>query len=116
MRTYLECLSEAAEINKTPHISAAIKLELSDEELSLLQEAADMYAELSNSHKHSVMQAEASASVKGAAVGNSAAGQSGRVGCVHNTLKYIGPWYSCETCGTHFNARAEAPPEGALPF
>lgn len=63
-----------------------------------------------------VMQAEGSDGAKGAAVGNSAAGQSGRVGCVHNTLKYIGPWYSCETCGTHFNARAEAPPEGALPF
>lgn len=63
-----------------------------------------------------VMQAEASASAEGAAVGNSADGQSGSVGCVHNTLKYIGPWYSCEDCGTHFNARAEAPPEGALPF
>lgn len=65
---------------------------------------------------HGVMQAEGSDGVSGAAVGNSAAGQSGRGGCVHNTLKYIGPWYSCETCGTHFNARAEAPPEGALPF
>lgn len=65
---------------------------------------------------HSVMQAEGSDVSEGAAVGNSAAGQSGRVGCVHNTLKYIGPWYSCEDCGTHFNARAEAPPEGALPF
>ena len=66
--------------------------------------------------QHLVMQAEASASVKGAAVGNSAAGQSGRVGCVHNTLNYIGPWYSCKDCGLHFNARAEVPPEGALPF
>ena len=66
--------------------------------------------------QHSVMQAEGSDGAQGAAVGNSAAGQSGRVGCVHNTLKYIGPWYSCETCGTNFNARAEAPPEGALPF
>ena len=66
--------------------------------------------------QHLVMQAEGSDVSEGAAVGNSAAGQSGRGGCVHNTLKYIGPWYSCETCGTHFNARAEAPPEGALPF
>lgn len=50
MKTYLECLSEAAERNKKPHISAAIKLELSDDELSLLQEAADLYTELSKSH------------------------------------------------------------------
>lgn len=41
---------------------------------------------------------------------------SGRVGCVHNTLKYIGPWYSCEDCGTHFNARVEVPSEGACDF
>lgn len=66
-------------------------------------------------HKLGVMQAASECALE-AAVGNSAAGQSGRVGCVHNTLKYIGPWYSCETCGTHFNARAEAPSEGALPF
>ena len=55
-------------------------------------------------------------SIHSPTVGNSAAGQSGRVGCVHHTLKYIGPWYSCEDCGTHFNARAEAPPEGAFDF
>jgi hypothetical protein len=51
MKTYLECLSEAAALIGKPHISAAIKLELSDDELALLQEAADMYAEQSNSHK-----------------------------------------------------------------
>ncbi len=55
MKTYLEVLSDAAELNKKPHISAAIKLELSDDELALLQEAADMYAEQSNSHKHGVV-------------------------------------------------------------
>lgn len=49
-------------------------------------------------------------------VGQRSVGQSGRVGCVHNTLKYIGPWYSCEDCGTHFSASAEAPSEGALDF
>jgi hypothetical protein len=42
--------------------------------------------------------------------------RSGRAGCVHNTLNYIGPWYSCKDCGLHFNARAEAPPEGDLTF
>jgi hypothetical protein len=67
-------------------------------------------------HLHGVMQAEGSDGVNGAAVGNSAAGQSGRDGCVHNTLNYIGPWYSCKDCGTHFEARAEAPSEGALDF
>lgn len=72
--------------------------------------------ELAQLQQHGVMQAEGSDGVSGAAVGNSAAGQSGRVGCVHNTLNYIGPWYICKDCGTHFNARAEAPPEGALPF
>lgn len=69
-----------------------------------------------NLNKHLVMQAEGSDGAKGAAVGQRSVGQSGRVGCVHNTLKYIGPWYSCETCGTHFEARAEAPSEGALDF
>lgn len=67
-------------------------------------------------NKPAVMQAEGSDGVSGAAVGQRSVGQSGSVGCVHNTLKYIGPWYSCETCGTHFDARGEAPSEGALDF
>lgn len=49
-------------------------------------------------------------------VGQRSVGTSGSAGCVHNTLNYIGPWYSCKDCGTHFNARAEAPSEGACDF
>lgn len=67
-------------------------------------------------NKPVVMQAEVSDGAQGAAVGQRSVGQSGRVGCVHSTLKYIGPWYSCETCGAHFHASAEAPSEGALDF
>lgn len=48
-------------------------------------------------------------------LGNEALAKAG-AGCVHNTLNYIGPWYSCKDCGLHFNARAEAPPEGAFDF
>ena len=116
MKTYLECLSIAAERIGQPRISAEIKLALEDEHYQVMESAAIIYASQSNSHKHVVMQAEVSDVSEEATVGNSAAGQSGRVGCVHNTLNYIGPWYSCKDCGLHFNARAEAPPEGALPF
>jgi hypothetical protein len=50
MKTFLEVLSEAAEITGDVHLSAEIKLNLDDEHLELLQKAADMYAEQSNSH------------------------------------------------------------------
>ena len=56
MKTYLECLSRAAEVTDQVALSANIKLTLSDDELILLQQAADIYAEQSNSHKHGVMQ------------------------------------------------------------
>jgi len=69
-----------------------------------------------NLNKHLVMQAEGSEGAKEATVGQRSVGTSGSDGCVHNTLEYIGPWYSCKTCGTHFNARAEAPSEGACDF
>lgn len=54
MKTYLECLSEAAALIGKPNISADIKLQFEDEHYEVMQAAADMYAELSNSHKHSV--------------------------------------------------------------
>jgi hypothetical protein len=75
MKTYLECLSRAAEVTDQVALSANIKLTLSDDELILLQQAAEIYAKQSNSHKPVFMQAEASASAEGAAVGNSAAGK-----------------------------------------
>lgn len=55
MKTYLECLSEAAALIGKPNISADIKLQFEDEHYEVMQAAADMYAELSNSHKHSVV-------------------------------------------------------------
>lgn len=107
---------------------------------SFVRDAIMAYDPKQNSHKHGVMQAEGSAfdcskynkregqscdlnnnckypnCAMGAAVGQRSVGTSGSAGCVHNTLEYIGPWYSCKTCGTHFNARAEAPSEGACDF
>jgi hypothetical protein len=76
MKTYLEVLSEAAELNKKPHISAAIKLELSDDELTLLQEAADMYAEQSNSHKPVVGGPASASALEGEQLGNEGSANS----------------------------------------
>lgn len=67
-------------------------------------------------HKPVVMQAEGSDGANEAAVGQRSVGQSVRGGCVHNFLHYVGPWYTCDDCGAHFHARAEAPSEGALDF
>jgi hypothetical protein len=50
MKTYIEIVSEVAEEEGLVHLSAEIKLKLDDEHLDLLQKAADIYAELSNSH------------------------------------------------------------------
>ena len=49
MKTYIEIVSELAEEEGLVHLSAEIKLKLDDEHLELLQKAADMYAEQSNS-------------------------------------------------------------------
>jgi len=116
MKTFLECLDEAAAITEAHHIIAYIKLSLDEIHLVMLQAAADIYSTQSNSHKPVVGGPASDGAKEGEQLGNEAQVQSGRVGCVHNTLRYIGPWYSCETCGTHFNARAEVPPEAALPF
>lgn len=67
-----------------------------------------------NLNKHLVMQAKGSDGAKGAAVGQRSVGTSGSVGCVHNFLHYVGPWYTCDDCGAHFHA--EAPSEGACYF
>ena len=64
MKTFLECLDEAAAITEAHHISAYIKLSLDETHLMMLQAAADIYASQSNSHKHSVMQAERSAFIE----------------------------------------------------
>jgi hypothetical protein len=37
--------------------------------------------------------------------------QSGSVGCVHNSLHYVGPWYTCDDCGLHFYIRVYDKPE-----
>lgn len=55
MKTYLECLSEAAALIGKPNISADIKLQFEDEHYDVMQAAADMYAEQSNSHKHAIV-------------------------------------------------------------
>jgi hypothetical protein len=51
MKTYIEIVSEVAWQNGDPSLSAFIKLNLEQEHLDLLQQAADIYAEQSNSHK-----------------------------------------------------------------
>jgi hypothetical protein len=51
----------------------------SDEKINEMRtEAMELYTSQSNSHKHSVMQAEASDGAEGATVGNSAAGKGVR--------------------------------------
>lgn len=54
MKTYLECLSEAADQIGKIDWSTEIKLTLWEHHLELLQKAADIYASQSNSHKHGV--------------------------------------------------------------
>lgn len=49
MKTFLECLDEAAAITKAHHISAFIKLNLDEIHLIMLQAAADIYASQSKS-------------------------------------------------------------------
>jgi hypothetical protein len=61
MKTFLECLDEAAAITEAHHISAYIKLNLDEIHLIMLQAAADIYASQSNSHTAGIMQARRSA-------------------------------------------------------
>jgi F0F1-type ATP synthase delta subunit len=50
MKTFIEIVSEVAWQNGDPSLSAFIKLNLEQEHLDLLQQAADVYASQSNSH------------------------------------------------------------------
>jgi hypothetical protein len=51
MKTYLECLDEAAVILKDPKLALYLKMTLSKPSVELLEKAAEIYAEQSNSHK-----------------------------------------------------------------
>ena len=55
MKTYLECVNEAA---GTEYFWEAAELidSFDEVDIKILQKAADIYTEQSNSHKHSVMQ------------------------------------------------------------
>lgn len=74
MKTYLECMKEAAELLEKQYTFEYIKLISTDETEILLNKAADIYASQSNSHKHGVMQAEVSDGAKEATVTSSAVG------------------------------------------
>jgi hypothetical protein len=79
MKNYIECLAEAAaEQNMT--IGEVFDNWLDKSYSKIFDAAADIYASQSNSHKHSVMQAEGSDGAEGAAVGDGAAGQNVREG------------------------------------
>jgi len=81
MKTFLECLDEAAAITEAHHISAYIKLSLDEIHLVMLQAAADIYSTQSNSHKP-VIGGPASASVsEGEQLGNEAWEKSVSDGC-----------------------------------
>lgn len=84
-----------------PHVIVNIKGDITSRDLNAnhIIEAMESYAK-QNSHKHVVMQAEASESVSGAAVGNSAAGQSGSGGCKRTALCDASPTFGyCSHCG-----------------
>ena len=51
MKTYLECLDEAAVILKNKTLAKYLKMTLSKPSVELLEKAAEIYAEQSNSHK-----------------------------------------------------------------
>lgn len=114
MKTFLECLDEAAAITEAHHISAFIKLNLDEIHLIMLQAAADIYASQSNSHKHSVMQAEGSDVSEGAAVGQRSAGTNAEARecetCKH--LESTNP-YPCGKCDEDYSMW-EAPSGGHL--
>lgn len=54
MKTYLECLKEAAEILERQYTYAYIKQISTEETEKLFNKAADIYSTQSNSHKHGV--------------------------------------------------------------
>lgn len=56
MKTWLECVKEAASVRNLKAPIKTLYFELPQELIETLKEAADMYATQSNSHKHSVMQ------------------------------------------------------------
>jgi hypothetical protein len=63
---------------------------LTDDDINELTfEAMELYAELSNSHKHGVMQAEGSDVSEGAAVASSAVGQNVSGGLTPEALKRL---------------------------
>lgn len=74
MKTYLECVNEAAGIVKCKMINKEAFDELIKYLSPILNKAAELYASQSNSHKHGVMQAEGSDGAKGAAVGQRSVG------------------------------------------
>jgi hypothetical protein len=115
MKTYLKCLHEAAcemKATDTYNSYSAILNYMAP----ILQKAAEIYAEQSNSHKPVVMQAEGSEGAEGATVGNSAAGQSGSVsGSIISRCKDCGTIMQWPVSTTICDRCAEAPPEGALP-
>ena len=54
MKTYLECVKQAASIRGLKGAIKQLYFKLPQELIETLKEAADMYATQSNSHKHSV--------------------------------------------------------------
>ena len=56
MKTFLECVKEAASVRRLKDDVTRFYFELPHELIKALEDAADLYATQSNSHKHSVMQ------------------------------------------------------------
>jgi hypothetical protein len=81
-KTYMECLEIAAARLGTPELAIDIQFAHEDKHYELMQTAAELYLYLSDLHKNSVMQAEASDGAEEAAVADGAVGQNvGQVFC-----------------------------------
>jgi hypothetical protein len=69
MKNYFEAVIQAGRESNNEGFINWLIIKLDHEQMDILQRAAVIYAEQSNSHKPVVMQAEGSASAEGATVG-----------------------------------------------
>ena len=96
MKTFLECTDLAAREVGDTGFKNWLTFKLDAEQLEHLERAAVIYAEQSNSHKHSVMQAEGLDGANGAAVASEGQGEANTCADCGRTKDEDGTCYSCE--------------------
>jgi hypothetical protein len=102
MKTFLECVKEAASVRNLKAPIKTLYFELPQELIETLKEAADMYATQSNSHKPVVGGPGSDVRSEGEQLGNEGSAKSVCGGLGQHDFRLKGSYLICNKCGIRY--------------